>query len=48
MITGGYVAQTHDLVDRLSQDIDVATENPATMSAIADDLVRGLPSAAGT
>ncbi|MGW4034609.1 nucleotidyl transferase AbiEii/AbiGii toxin family protein [Streptomyces sp. NPDC004838] len=42
VITGGYAAQAHGLVDRLSQDIDVATENPAPMAAIADDLVRGL------
>lgn len=42
LITGGYAAQAHGLVDRLSQDIDVATENPAPMSAITDDLVRGL------
>jgi hypothetical protein len=27
--TGGYAVQAHGLVDRLSQDIDVATENPA-------------------
>ncbi|MEU3522205.1 nucleotidyl transferase AbiEii/AbiGii toxin family protein [Streptomyces sp. NPDC006654] len=42
VITGGYAAQAHGLVDRLSQDIDVATENPAPISAIADNLVRGL------
>ncbi|MGW1624136.1 hypothetical protein [Streptomyces sp. NPDC002172] len=42
VITGGYAAQAQGVVDRLSQDIDVATENPAPMSAIADDLVRGL------
>lgn len=42
VITGGYAAQAHGLVDRLSQDIDVATESPAPMVAIADDLVRGL------
>lgn len=42
VVTGGYAAQAHGLVHRLSQDIDVATENPAPMSAIADDLVRGL------
>ncbi|MGW7207110.1 nucleotidyl transferase AbiEii/AbiGii toxin family protein [Streptomyces sp. NPDC054837] len=42
VITGGYAAQAHGLVSRLSQDIDVATESPAPMSAIADDLVRGL------
>jgi len=42
VITGGYAVQAHGLVSRLSQDIDVATESPAPMSAIADDLVRGL------
>ncbi|MFF1300793.1 MULTISPECIES: nucleotidyl transferase AbiEii/AbiGii toxin family protein [unclassified Streptomyces] len=42
VITGGYAAQAHGLVSRLSQDIAVATESPAPMSAIADDLVRGL------
>ncbi|MFF6992627.1 hypothetical protein [Streptomyces sp. NPDC010273] len=42
VITGEYAAQAHGLIDRLSQDIDVATENPFPMSAIADDLVRSL------
>nr|WP_203731650.1 nucleotidyl transferase AbiEii/AbiGii toxin family protein [Streptomyces sp. SID12501] len=42
VITGGYAVQAHGLVDRLSQDIDVATENPAPMAAIAEDLQRGL------
>lgn len=28
IITGGYAVQAHGLVDRLSQDLDVATENP--------------------
>ncbi|MDQ1005828.1 hypothetical protein QFZ82_000313 [Streptomyces sp. V4I23] len=42
VITGGYAAQAHGLVDRLSQDIDVATENPSPMSAIVDELVLGL------
>ncbi|MFH8993234.1 nucleotidyl transferase AbiEii/AbiGii toxin family protein [Streptomyces sp. NPDC017940] len=36
VITGGYAVQAHGLVDRLSQDLDVATENPAPM----DDIVR--------
>lgn len=29
-ITGGYAVQAHGLVERLSQDLDVATENPST------------------
>ncbi|TXL84532.1 nucleotidyl transferase AbiEii/AbiGii toxin family protein [Streptomyces sp. IB2014 016-6] len=42
VITGGYAAQVHGLVERFSQDIDVATEHAASMSAITDDLLRGL------
>lgn len=42
VITGGYAVQAHGLVDRLSQDLDVATENPAPMSDIAADLVHEL------
>ncbi|UIX33455.1 nucleotidyl transferase AbiEii/AbiGii toxin family protein [Streptomyces sp. GQFP] len=42
VITGGYAVQAHGLVDRLSQDIDVATENPAPMATIAQDLQQGL------
>jgi len=42
VITGGYAVQAHGLVDRLSQDIDVATENPAPMIDIVSDLERGL------
>ena len=38
VITGGYAVQAHGLVDRFSQDLDVATENPAPM----DDIVRSL------
>ena len=34
VITGGYAVQAHGLVDRLSQDLDVATENPAPMEEI--------------
>ncbi|CAM5534868.1 hypothetical protein GCM10010261_02390 [Streptomyces pilosus] len=42
VITGGYAVQAHGLVDRLSQDLDVATENPAPMTDIADHLCRAL------
>lgn len=42
VITGGYAVQAHGLVDRLSQDLDVATENPAPMDDIAATLERGL------
>lgn len=34
VITGGYAVQAHGLVNRLSQDLDVATENPAPMAEI--------------
>lgn len=42
VLTGGYAVQAHGLVDRLSQDLDVATENPAPMEDIAADLVHEL------
>ena len=42
VITGGYAVQAHGLVDRLSRDIDVATESSAPMDAIASTLVAGL------
>ncbi|MGP3982909.1 nucleotidyl transferase AbiEii/AbiGii toxin family protein [Streptomyces sp. KR80] len=42
VITGGYAVQAHGLVDRLSQDLDVATENPTPMTDIAHDLEQGL------
>lgn len=42
VITGGYAVQAHGLVDRLSQDLDVATENPAPMADIARTLQEGL------
>ncbi|MFB6613099.1 nucleotidyl transferase AbiEii/AbiGii toxin family protein [Streptomyces sp. NPDC085524] len=42
VITGGYAVQAHGLVERLSQDLDVATENPAPMAEIAAGLERGL------
>jgi hypothetical protein len=42
VITGGYAVQAHGLVDRLSRDIDVATETSTSMDAIASTLVTGL------
>ncbi|MFD3926051.1 nucleotidyl transferase AbiEii/AbiGii toxin family protein [Streptomyces sp. NPDC058614] len=41
-LTGGYAVQAHGLVDRLSQDLDVATENPERMETIAATLCAGL------
>ncbi|MEU3604084.1 nucleotidyl transferase AbiEii/AbiGii toxin family protein [Streptomyces sp. NPDC035033] len=38
VLTGGYAVQAHGLVDRLSQDLDVATENPRPMAEIAAHL----------
>ncbi|MEU1230907.1 nucleotidyl transferase AbiEii/AbiGii toxin family protein [Streptomyces sp. NPDC005828] len=35
VLTGGYAVQAHGLVNRLSQDLDVATENPEPMESIA-------------
>jgi Nucleotidyl transferase AbiEii toxin, Type IV TA system len=35
VITGGYAVQAHGLVNRLSRDLDVATQSPAQMEAIA-------------
>ncbi|MEU5436450.1 nucleotidyl transferase AbiEii/AbiGii toxin family protein [Streptomyces sp. NPDC020719] len=42
VITGGYAVQAHGLVDRLSQDLDVATENPAPIDEIVRTLTDGL------
>lgn len=42
VITGGYAVQAHGLVDRLSQDIDVATNSFQSMEEIASVLVNGL------
>ncbi|MEU6895958.1 nucleotidyl transferase AbiEii/AbiGii toxin family protein [Streptomyces sp. NPDC046557] len=42
VITGGYAVQAHGLVERLSQDLDVATENPAPMAEIVTSLEQGL------
>ncbi|MGW1410314.1 nucleotidyl transferase AbiEii/AbiGii toxin family protein [Streptomyces sp. NPDC002403] len=41
-LTGGYAVQAHGLVDRLSQDLDVATENPDPMEDIATVVRTGL------
>ncbi|MER8103903.1 nucleotidyl transferase AbiEii/AbiGii toxin family protein [Kitasatospora sp. NPDC094016] len=42
VLTGGYAVQAHGLADRLSQDLDVATEHPAAMKEIAEALTAGL------
>jgi hypothetical protein len=36
VITGGYAVQAHGLVDRWSRDIDVATNSPVPMAALAE------------
>jgi hypothetical protein len=42
VLTGGYAVRAHRLVNRPSQDLDVATENPAPMTEIAATLRAGL------
>ncbi|WP_230196610.1 hypothetical protein [Streptomyces coriariae] len=42
MITGGYAVQAHELLARPSQDLDVATDNPAPMDEIVHTLTDGL------
>ncbi|MGW3014462.1 nucleotidyl transferase AbiEii/AbiGii toxin family protein [Streptomyces longwoodensis] len=42
VLTGGYAVRAHRLVHRPSQDLDVATENPAPMADIAVTLRAGL------
>jgi hypothetical protein len=42
VITGGYAVQAHRLVDRLSRDIDVATNSSLSMEDIAADIASGL------
>ncbi|MEU8486803.1 nucleotidyl transferase AbiEii/AbiGii toxin family protein [Streptomyces sp. NPDC048641] len=44
VLTGGYAVRAHRLVNRPSQDLDVATENPAPMAEIAATLCAGLES----
>ncbi|MFE0136417.1 nucleotidyl transferase AbiEii/AbiGii toxin family protein [Streptomyces sp. NPDC059037] len=41
-MAGGYAVQVHGLVVRPSQDLDFATQHPASMSDIAQALVSGL------
>lgn len=47
VLTGGYAVRAHRLVNRPSQDLDVATENPAPMADIAATLRSGLEHEAG-
>lgn len=47
VLTGGYAVRAHRLVNRPSQDLDVATENPAPMADIAAAVCRGLGPGAG-
>ncbi|MGW5169795.1 nucleotidyl transferase AbiEii/AbiGii toxin family protein [Streptomyces nodosus] len=42
VLTGGYAVRAHHLVNRPSQDLDVATENPAPMTDIAAVVRAGL------
>ena len=42
VLTGGYAVQAHGLVDRLSRDIDVATNSNVPMDVIAAALIDGL------
>ncbi|MFI6340545.1 nucleotidyl transferase AbiEii/AbiGii toxin family protein [Streptomyces sp. NPDC050535] len=42
VLTGGYAVKAHRLVSRPSQDLDVATENPAPMAEIAAAIRDGL------
>ncbi|MFE9552817.1 nucleotidyl transferase AbiEii/AbiGii toxin family protein [Streptomyces sp. NPDC006692] len=42
VITGGYAVQAHGLVERLSRDLDVATENPAPIAEIVRTVGDGL------
>ncbi|MGW6016292.1 nucleotidyl transferase AbiEii/AbiGii toxin family protein [Streptomyces sp. NPDC055210] len=42
VLTGGYAVRAHRLVSRPSQDLDVATENPAPMADIAATVRDGL------
>ena len=42
VITGGYAIQAHQLVDRLSRDIDVATDSGIPMEDITAAVVAGL------
>jgi hypothetical protein len=42
VLTGGYAVQAHGLVERLSRDLDVATNSDFPMASIAAALIDGL------
>jgi predicted nucleotidyltransferase component of viral defense system len=42
VITGGYAVQAHQIVDRFSRDIDMATDSMVAMEAIVATVVEGL------
>lgn len=42
ILTGGYAVQAHGLVERLSRDVDVATNSDVPMASIAAALIDGL------
>lgn len=42
VLAGGYAVQAHGLVDRLSRDVDVATNSNVPMDAIASAMIEGL------
>ncbi|MCK8434325.1 nucleotidyl transferase AbiEii/AbiGii toxin family protein [Streptomyces sp. D2-8] len=42
VLAGGYAALAHGLVERTGRDVDVATEHPAAMEAVADAVRTGL------
>jgi len=42
VLTGGYAVQAHGLVERLSRDVDVATNSNVPMASIAAALIDGL------
>lgn len=43
-LMGGYAVQAHGIVHRPSQDLDFATEHPAAMAEIIDQIVQALSS----
>jgi hypothetical protein len=42
VITGGHAVQAHGLVDRLSRDVDVATDSSVPMASLSEHLAAGL------
>ena len=41
-LAGGYAIQAHDLIDRVSQDLDIATDAPEDLSEITNTIAAGL------